>query len=460
MMLKKLRLLRHYLAYQIFFSFLATFAIVLAIAIIIPHFDVRAFNPLKEEPRHYFLLESKAVEEEYNLDEVFRRGLSVTSPNGFDVILLEPETGQIIGVTDKELNLLQAFILKANDPEEPLKRRFDNLEFYGPFIISSSTRKYHQYFLQQTSSQQEILNRIFDSPWIMLFVVLIVSTPIILWQSYRIAKPVKELRLTANAVATGNLTENPKLESEGITELRQVGTSFNQMIFSLQRLRSYQQRLISDVSHELKTPLTRIQLALSLMRRRNGESSEIQRIETEIQKLDQMIQDLLTLSRRNLNTHTQREIFNIEKIWEEVLEDARFEFDASGFELLVSDKIPTPSKYHINGNPILLASAVENVLRNAKKYARHTVKMMTQIEQKKLRITIDDDGEGVPSDQYEEIFRPFYRVGDDRARQTGGTGLGLAIVANAVEHHHGEVFAEKSPFGGLRVNIFLPLWIE
>lgn len=459
-MFKKINTLLNYLVYQIFFSFIAILAIILMIGMILPNFDARAFNLLKEPQRSYFQLESQKTQAEYNLEEVFERGLSVKSPNGFDVILLEPETGQIIGVTEKELNQLQVFIQKATDPDNPQRSRFNNTEFSGPFEVNSNENIYYQYFTQPTISQKEYLNRIFDSPWIMLTILLLVSMPIIWWQSHRISEPVKQLRLTANAVATGNLTENPKLETEGITELRQVGASFNQMIHSLQRLRNYQQRLISDISHELKTPLTRMQLAVSLLRRRNGDSSEILRIENEIQKLDQMIQNLLTLSRKSSNQHIQREIFNISQIWNEVLTDAEFEFSTEGCDLLIVHYIPNMDKYQINGSTTLLASAVENVLRNAKKYAHTTVKFTTLIEDKHLSITVDDDGNGVPDDQYEEIFRPFYRVGDDRARQTGGTGLGLAIVADAVEYHHGFVHAEQSPLGGLRVKILLPLWIE
>lgn len=459
-MLKKVNTLLNYLAYQIFFSFIIILAIILMIGITLPNFDARAFNPLKETQRNYFAKESSRTQHEYNLDEVFDRGLAIKSPSGFDVILLEPETGQIIGVTEKGLSQLQAFILKASDPENPQRSRFNNIEYSGPFLVQSLNKSYYQYFAQPTISQKEYINRIFDSPWIMLTILLFVSMPIIWWQSKRIAKPVKELGLTANAVAAGNLTENRKLETEGITELRKVGASFNQMIHSLQRLRNYQQRLISDISHELKTPLTRIQLALSLLRRRQGDSSEIQRIENEIQKLDQMIHNLLTLSRKSLHHHTQREIFEIDQIWTEVIDDAEFEFDASGISLIIANYIPNFNKHLINGSPALLASAVENVLLNAKKYCHSTVKFSTLIQDKQLNITIDDDGEGVPADQYEEIFRPFYRVGDDRARQTGGTGLGLAIVADAVEYHHGFVHAEKSPLGGLRVQILLPLWIE
>lgn len=459
-MFTRIKLLRNYLIYQIFFSFMITFALILAIGLALPNFDAREFNPIEEKTQDYFALESRLTEQGYNLDEVFRRSLSVSSTNGFDVILLEPETGQITGLTEHQLGFLQAFISKANDPKSPLKRRFGNLEFYGPFEVNSPQHRYHQYFLQEVKPQEEFLNTIFDSPWIMLFMLLIVSTPIIWWQSHRISKPVKELALTANAVSTGNLSVNTKLEQEPIAELRRLGSNFNQMIQSLQRLRAYQQRLISDISHELKTPLTRMQLAISLLRRRQGESSELTRIENEIGKLDQMIQDLLALSRRNLDQHIGREIFPIHKIWEPILEDAQFEFGESEIALNIDHQILFPEKHFINGNLVILGSAVENVLRNAKKYAKQKVKITTYLERNNLCILIDDDGQGVPDDKYQDIFRPFYRIGDDRARQTGGTGLGLAIVANAVENHHGFVNAEKSPLGGLRVKIILPLWIE
>lgn len=459
-MLNKIRNLRNYLAYQIFLSFMIIIATVFAIALVLPNFDARVFNHIELGKRLYFEEESRYTEEHYNLDDIFQKNLSVTTPNRFDIILLEQGSNRLVGVNKQHLNALQAFIYKANSPAEPLQRRFGKFEFYGPFFIKSDTRNYYQYFVQKVSPQRDFINYMFDSPWMMILLLLIVSTPIMLWLSRRIAKPVKKLRLSANAVATGNLTTNPQLEQEGIMELRQVGKSFNQMITALQRLTGYQQRLLSDISHELKTPLTRMQLALSLLRRRNGESSEITRIEGEIQKLDTMIHDLLMLSRNQANHHLKREIFPIAKIWEDVLADAQFELEQNELTLFVSQRIAHPERYFINGNVAMLASAVENVIRNAKKYTATTVKVTIYLDQKNLFITIDDNGAGVPDSQYTEIFRPFYRVEEDRARQTGGTGLGLAIVANAIQQHRGSVSAEKSEMGGLKVKIQLPLWLE
>ena len=100
------------------------------------------------------------------------------------------------------------------------------------------------------------------------------------------------------------------------------------------------------------------------------------------------------------------------------------------------------------------------MIRNAKKYAETRVSVVLTIHKKNLVIDIEDDGPGVPESEYEQIFRPFYRVDEARARQTGGTGLGLAIVLNAVQQHKGTVVASKANIGGLRVEIALPLWID
>ncbi|MGX2969730.1 envelope stress sensor histidine kinase CpxA [Ursidibacter sp. B-7004-1] len=456
----KFKTLRNYLAFQIFAYFALMIVLVLSVALALPKFDARIFNTIKERELRFFYQESQNTQLEYNLDEIVERNLKTVTSNGFDVILFDQETNVVVGVNKKYLNTLRAFIFKADNPLEPLQRRFGTIEIYGPFLVSSGDKKYYQYFIDQVDPQIEVINAIFDSPILILLILFAIFTPLLIGLSLRIAKPVKALRLSADAVATGNLMIDEKLETEGIIELRQVGKSFNRMILSLQKLTSYQQRLLSDISHELKTPLTRMQLAVSLIRRRSGESNELTRIENEIQKLDTMIHDLLSLSRQQVNLHLRREIFPINKIWEDIFADAKFELGQYNLDFLVSLRVLHPEQFYINGNVAILSSAVENVVRNAKKYAASSIKVIIYVESNDLVIIIDDDGVGIPDDQYEEIFRPFYRVEEDRARQTGGTGLGLAIVYNAIQQHKGMVTAEKSPLGGLRIKIQLPLWVE
>lgn len=451
---------RHFLAYQLFIYFGLAFLVVLTIAFNISKLDDREFTALNETEISFFNTESKHVQKVYDLDDIFEQDLSIRTPGGSSVILVEKNSGSVSGMDQDNLKPLLAFLYRAEESSVPLARSFDHLRINGPFIVKTPKREYNEYFIQTVNPQKEGFNEIFDSPWLMSVIVMCVAFPILFFLSWRITRPVKELRLAANAIALGDLKTNPKIEKQGIKELRDVGRSFNQMVTALQDLNQYQQRLLADISHELKTPLARLQLAVAIIRRRNGESSEIDRIENEIQKLNTMILDLLSLSRQQVNSHLARAKFPVQQIWFDILEDAKFEMNENGLALEIHNHIPPSERYYINGNCQLLSSAVENVIRNAKKYAETHVSVVLTIHKKNLVIDIEDDGPGVPESEYEQIFRPFYRVDEARARQTGGTGLGLAIVLNAVQQHKGTVVASKASIGGLRVEIVLPLWID
>ena len=451
---------RHFLAYQLFVYFGLAFLVVLTIAFNISKLDDRKFIALNETEISFFNTESKHVQKVYDLDDIFEQDLSIRTPGGSSVILVEKNSGSVSGMDQDNLKPLLAFLYRAEESSVPLARSFDHLRINGPFIIKTPKREYNEYFIQTVNPQKEGFNEIFDSPWLMSVIVMCVAFPILFFLSWRLTRPVKELRLAANAIALGDLKTNPKIENQGIKELRDVGRSFNQMVTALQDLNQYQQRLLADISHELKTPLARLQLAVAIIRRRNGESSEIDRIENEIQKLNTMILDLLSLSRQQVNSHLARAKFPVQQIWFDILEDAKFEMNENGLALEIHNHIPPSERYYINGNCQLLSSAVENVIRNAKKYAETRVSVVLTIHKKNLVIDIEDDGPGVPESEYEQIFRPFYRVDEARARQTGGTGLGLAIVLNAVQQHKGTVVASKASIGGLRVEIVLPLWID
>lgn len=451
---------RHSLAYQLFVYFGLAFLVVLTIAFNISKLDDRKFTALNETEISFFNTESKHVQKVYDLDDIFEQDLYIRTPGGSSVILVEKNSGSVSGMDQDNLKPLLAFLYRAEESSVPLARSFDHLRINGPFIVKTPKREYNEYFIQTVNPQKEGFNEIFDSPWLMSVIVMCVAFPILFFLSWRLTRPVKELRLAANAIALGDLKINPKIEKQGIKELRDVGRSFNQMVTALQDLNQYQQRLLADISHELKTPLARLQLAVAIIRRRNGETSEIDRIENEIQKLNTMILDLLSLSRQQVNSHLARAKFPVQQIWFDILEDAKFEMNENGLALEIHNHIPPSERYYINGNCQLLSSAVENVIRNAKKYAETRVSVVLTIHKKNLVIDIEDDGPGVPESEYEQIFRPFYRVDEARARQTGGTGLGLAIVLNAVQQHKGTVVASKASIGGLRVEIVLPLWID
>ena len=177
-----------------------------------------------------------------------------------------------------------------------------------------------------------------------------------------------------------------------------------------------------------------------------------------------MISELLLLSRQKMNSQMERDIFYANTLWTDIIKDAKFEAEQRGIAFLTNIRLPK-NELQLNGNFRLLESAVENIVTNALKYTKDKIELHIFIQEEEeeeefLRIRIDDNGSGVHPDEFEKIFKPFYRVDETRTRTTGGTGLGLAIVSNVIQEHQGKVWAEKSPLGGLAVTIRLPLWIS
>ncbi len=194
-------------------------------------------------------------------------------------------------------------------------------------------------------------------------------------------------------------------------------------------------------------------MANALAMRKLVSSSELERIDTEAQRLEQMIGDLLALSRMQNNSHLMRELQPLCSLWEELLKDAQFEAEQM-HKTLKFDAIPERT---INGTPKLLMSALENVVRNAIHYGHHPIHVAFTIQDQQLIVSVDDDGEGVAEEELAHIFRPFYRVSTARDRHSGGTGLGLAINKNFIRQHSGTISANRSHLGGLQVRFTLPL---
>lgn len=457
-------LVNNYLFFQLFFYFSGIFIFILFLTFFLSNLDDRKLIPLVENDITFLNNEIAKLKHRYNFDEVFEKDLSIHTPSGLELILVDQQTNIVSGMEQSNIRPLLSFLYQTEDNSVPMARSFDDLRINGPFLLGTEHRTYKAYFLYQIQAQKEWLNNLYDNPIQIIILLIILVLPTIFILSWIITRPLKNLRITANAVARGSLIVNPKIESRGIKEFREVGRSLNYMIRSLQNLNNHQQQLLSDISHELKTPLARLQLATAILKKKNGETKETERIENEIQKMNSMVLDLLSLSRLELNQHISRKLFPAEDIWKNILEDTHFEIEQYGLKLFIEDQIKDKELHILNGNVNLLSSALENIIRNAQKYAKNIVKVQISIiqeqEQNLLFIAIDDDGEGVPDHELEHIFRPFYRVDEARARQTGGTGLGLTIVANAVQQHQGKVKAIKSELGGLRVEIRLPLWIE
>jgi two-component system sensor histidine kinase CpxA len=265
-----------------------------------------------------------------------------------------------------------------------------------------------------------------------------------------LVKPILQLGKTTKLFADGDLKVRTNIKRRD--EIGQLSRDFDEMAERIESLITSQQNLNRDISHELRSPLARMNVALELAKNSKNNGNFLARIETESQRLNEMISDILTLSKLESNTaNVEKTEVNLKSLVETVVSDVAFEAEGKGksVEILQTDEIK------VHGNERLLRSAVENVLRNAVRYTKDKVEVSLQKNGAKAIVTIRDYGEGIPENELKEIFRPFYRVSQARERKSGGIGLGLAITEQAVRAHHGGVSA-KNLGDGLSVEIKLP----
>jgi two-component system sensor histidine kinase CpxA len=272
-----------------------------------------------------------------------------------------------------------------------------------------------------------------------------------------LTSPIGKLRRATQKFADGDLQTRVASEiGNRRDEVGKLAEDFDEMAERIESLVTAEKRLTQDISHELRSPLARLNVALELARSKaNPEThSLLQRIETESFRLNEMISRLLTLSKLETNSDGfEKHELNLTKIFEQVVADADFEANANGKSVEILQKVDAK----VFGNENLLRSAVENVLRNAVRYTKEETKVEVSLERKNKNalITVRDFGAGVPEAELEKLFRPFYRVNTARDRKSGGIGLGLAIAERAVHAHNGSIEA-KNLESGLSVEISLP----
>ena len=271
-----------------------------------------------------------------------------------------------------------------------------------------------------------------------------------------LTSPIRKLREATNELADGDLQTrvDPGLGRRR-DEIGDLARDFDVMAGRIEDLISSQQRLNSDISHELRSPLARMNVALEIAKKKaNPETLPIlDRIENESNRLNEMIGRVLKLARLESGAEeVERVRLDLAEIVKDVAADADFEAQAKGkfVEISIVDSCP------VMGSEPLLRSAVENVLRNAVKYTkeRTAVDVSLKRENGHAILKISDHGGGVPEDELANLFRPFYRVGEARERRTGGTGLGLAIAERAGKAPKGTITASNYN-GGLLIEIGL-----
>jgi len=242
-------------------------------------------------------------------------------------------------------------------------------------------------------------------------------------------------------------------------ELSEVARDFDAMAERLQVLVKAREELLHDVSHELRSPLARLQLAIGLARQNpsNVETS-LSRIEHEAGRLDKMIGELLALSRTESSEIPDEEYFDLYGLVEAVVNDARYEAQLPGVEIVMSPETPDSADYTVKGNAELMRRAVDNVVRNALRFSARgqTITVSLAHLEEYLQIEVADQGPGVEEDKLSSIFDPFVRVKSPLSGK--GYGLGLAITRKVMVAHEGKVDARNAHPHGLVISLQVPHW--
>lgn len=292
-----------------------------------------------------------------------------------------------------------------------------------------------------------------------LLVAALAAGLVCLLLAHYLAAPIERLRRATLAYAAGDFSQRvgPSLGARR-DEIVDLAHALDFMAERLDALLRSQKELLRDVSHELRSPLARVHAALGLARQHAGgaATAELDRIEHETERLGDLIGQILSLSRLDSGAGPAvREPVALEELLREVTQDAALEAEARGCAVRVRGALDGAI---VTGDPMLLHSALDNVLRNAVKHAPPgtEVEVVLALEPSGCRIEVHDQGPGVPEDMLPRIFEPFVRVGEARDRASGGYGLGLAIAKRALQTHDGRIAAKNRSGGGLSVVLYLP----
>jgi len=293
------------------------------------------------------------------------------------------------------------------------------------------------------------------APWVPLAAAILASLLFAVLLAWYFSRPIRALRQAFEAAAGGDLS--PRFEKKSglrSAELNDLGRDFDRMTARLRSLIDGQTRLLHDVSHELRSPLARLQAAIGLAHQQPDKvMASMERIERESVRMDKLVGELLTLSRLEAGAiSAAQEDISMAELLDQIVGDANFEAATQQRSVVLQGD----ADVMVKGQADLLARAIENVVRNAVKHSPDagTVEVEAQHDGRQLRLRVLDRGPGVAAEDLQHIFQPFFRSSSASAE---GHGLGLAIAQHVVQAHGGAISARNRPDGGLSVEIALPV---
>lgn len=276
--------------------------------------------------------------------------------------------------------------------------------------------------------------------------------------SLYLLRPIRILQRAARKLGRGEFqTRVSAILGHRKDEIGELAHDFDEMAAYLESLVHSKQQLLQDISHELRSPLARLSVALEIAKDKSPHiEKELTRITYETDKLNELIRQILSLA--SLDASKNEIIFeeiDIVELVQSIVSDANYEIQ----HRLCPIQLATPRFCSAQVNYSLLRSAIENIIRNALRYTPEDQPIhvtLLQSQDKEIRISIEDSGHGIPEEKLNQVFDPFFRVDDSRTQRTGGFGLGLAIAKRAILLHQGQIYAKNLPQSGLSVVLTFP----
>tara|TARA_Y100000389_G_C17399640_1_gene484570 strand:- start:242 stop:1408 length:1167 start_codon:yes stop_codon:yes gene_type:complete len=272
--------------------------------------------------------------------------------------------------------------------------------------------------------------------WITLPAILLITIAMIFLKNQ--TRPITNLAKAAERFGKGEDVD--EFRPSGSLEIRQAGYEFDRMRKRIIRHLNQRSEMLSGISHDLRTPLTRIKLQLAFIKDQNLAN----KLSEDVNEMEKMLNEYLQFASSTFSE--KGEIFNLTKLTDEIVK----KYENTNISKKLDEEI------YVNGRKNLIRRCLNNLIDNSIKYAKK-VSVRLLKNNNSLIINIDDDGPGIPEKEYDNVFKPFYKIDKSRGNSKSSVGLGLSIASDIIRSHGGNIILDKSPNGGLRVKIFLPL---
>lgn len=349
------------------------------------------------------------------------------------------------------------YYLKRNVLTNPTNLGLRFSKVTGPVVLKTKHRSFLA-FIATKEDKSSFSSMIYHLPsWVQLGLVVSISFFLCWLLAKTLIRPLLKIQQATVELGKGKL--NTRITDVNRNdEIGDLANNFNQMASQIENNVQAHQRLLGDVSHELRSPLTRLELAIGLAEKNKHSEDKLRehldRCEHEVEQLDSMLGDILLLSKLEHAFETPKfESINLTSLLETTVSDCQYLANKKGCNIVFK----STDDCFVDGNINLLQSALSNILNNAIKYTDDNSTIMASLVNhgEQVICQISDQGIGVVEEQLENLFKPFYRVDEARDRDSGGIGLGLAIAKQAIERHHGKLSANNNSDGGLTITITL-----